>query len=55
MQANDAFLHIDLTILKSRQDILQTLEILKETIEYLNEFSRQISENPSILLRTKKQ
>ncbi len=54
-QANDAFLHIDLTILKSRQDILQTLEMLKETVDYLNEFSRQISENPSILLRTKKQ
>jgi len=55
VQANDAFLHIDLTILKSRQDILQTLEMLKETIDYLNDFSRQISENPSILLRTKKQ
>ena len=35
-QANDAFLHIDLTILKSRQDILQTLEMLKETVDYLN-------------------
>jgi len=54
-QANEAFLHIDLTILKSRQDILQTLETLKETVDYLNEFSRQVSENPSILLRTIKQ
>ena len=54
IQANNAFKHIDLTLLKSRQDILQTLELFKETTEYLNEFSRQISEDPSLLLRTKK-
>ncbi|MBC8384281.1 MAG: MCE family protein [Candidatus Cloacimonetes bacterium] len=54
-QANKAFNHIDLMVMNSRQDILETLEILQETIEYLNEFSRQISENPGILLRSKKQ
>jgi phospholipid/cholesterol/gamma-HCH transport system substrate-binding protein len=54
IQANNAFKHIDLTILKSRQDLLQSLEMFKETTEYLNEFSRQISEDPSLLLRTKK-
>lgn len=53
-QANDAFLHIDRTVLKSRSDILETLEILKETVDYLNEFSRDISEDPSILLRPTK-
>jgi len=53
-QANDTLLHFDLTLLKSRQDFLQSLETLKETMDYLNEFSRQISENPSILLRPQK-
>lgn len=54
-QANEAINHIDLTVLKSRKDILVTIETLKETMDYLNEFSRQISENPAILLRMKKQ
>ena len=53
-QANDTLLHFDLTLLKSRQDLLQSLETLKETMDYLNEFARQISENPSILLRPQK-
>ena len=53
-QANVTFKHVDLTLLTSRQDILETIENLKETIDYLNDFSRQISENPSILLRAKK-
>ncbi len=46
--------HIDATHMESRQDIIDTIEILKETLEYLNEFSRQISEDPSLLLRAKK-
>ncbi len=46
--------HIDATHLESRQDILDTIEALKETIEYLNEFSRQISDDPSLLIRTRK-
>jgi phospholipid/cholesterol/gamma-HCH transport system substrate-binding protein len=54
-QANETINHIDLTVLKSRQDILVTIETLKEAVDYLNEFSRQISENPAILLRMKKQ
>jgi len=53
-QANDTLLHFDLTLLKSRQDFLQSLETLKETMDYLNEFARQISENPSLLLRPQK-
>jgi len=52
--ANNTFTHVDLTVLKGRKDVLTTLETLKETIDYLNEFSRQISEEPSIILRTKK-
>lgn len=54
IQINDTFTRLDVTHLKTRQDIIQTIEGLRETIEYLNEFSRQISEEPSILLRTKR-
>ena len=53
-KVSDTFAHIDQTHLKTRQDIIQTIETLRETIDYLNEFSRQISEEPSILIRTKK-
>ena len=45
---------IDATHLESRQDILDTIEALKETIEYLNDFSRQISDDPSLLIRSRK-
>ena len=53
-QANEAITHIDLTVLKSRENLVTSIETLKETLDYLNEFSRQISENPAILLRMKK-
>ncbi len=53
-KVSDTFAHIDQTHLKTRQDIIQTIETLRETIDYLNEFSRQISEEPSILIRSKK-
>ncbi|MBN2461324.1 MAG: MCE family protein [Candidatus Cloacimonetes bacterium] len=53
-QVNDTFAHLDLTHLKTRQDIIQTIETLRETMDYLNEFSRQISEEPSMLIRTKR-
>jgi hypothetical protein len=52
--ANEAFMHIDLTVLKGRKDLLNSLDLLKETIENLNDFSRQISEDPTLLLRPKK-
>jgi hypothetical protein len=52
--ANEAFLHIDLTVLKGRDDLLNSLNILKETIDNLNDFSRQISEDPTLLIRPKK-
>ena len=51
---NVTLAHIDATHLESRQDILDTVEALKETMEYLNDFSRQISDDPSLLLRTRK-
>lgn len=54
-QANLTFTRADLTLLKSRQDILQSLESLREGMEYFNEFTRLIAENPSLILRGKRQ
>ncbi len=53
IDANNAIFRIDATHLESRQDLLDTIESLKETIDYLNDFSRQISEDPSLLIRSK--
>lgn len=44
----------DRTVTRGRTDLLQTLEDLRETAENLNDFSKQISENPSVLLRGNK-
>lgn len=52
-QANKTFSHIDLTVMKGRDDLLKTLDDLEETVEYLREFSRQINEDPSSLIRSK--
>jgi len=43
--------HIDNTVIKARVDFIRTLATLKETVENMNEFSRLISEDPSILIR----
>lgn len=51
-QTNQTFTHLDMTIIKSRHDILSSTELLRESLEYLNEFTRLISENPSLLLRS---
>ncbi len=53
IDANNAIFRIDATHLESRQDLLDTIESLKETIDYLNDFSRQISEDPSLLIRSR--
>ncbi len=50
-QANRLVTHADLTLLKSRQDILRTFETLRETVDYLNEFAREINDDPRLLLR----
>jgi len=54
-QTNKTFTHLDLTLLKSRHDIISSTEILRESLEYFNEFTRLISENPSLLLRSSPQ
>jgi len=53
IDADNAISHIDATHLASRQDLLDSIESLKETVDYLNDFSRQISEDPSLLIRSK--
>ncbi len=50
---NKTFTHIDLTFIESREDIIQSMDLLKETMQYLNEFSRLISEEPSLLIKTR--
>lgn len=42
---------VDLVVLNGRNDLLRLLKKLKETSEHLSQFSRAISEDPSILLR----
>ncbi len=49
--AQTTFNHVDLTLLKGRHDLLTSLEVLRESLESFNEFSRLISEDPSLLLR----
>ncbi len=42
---------VDLTVLRVQEDLAQSMSNLKETMKNMNAFSRQIKENPSILLR----
>ncbi len=54
MNFNQTITRIDLMVLKSRQDLINSLESLQKATEYLNQFSRQISDDPSILLRSRR-
>ncbi|MBW6515847.1 MAG: MCE family protein [Candidatus Cloacimonetes bacterium] len=49
--ANQAFTHIDLMVIRSRRDILLTFETLKEAADNFEEFTRLLSEDPSLILR----
>lgn len=51
---NETFTHVDLTILKTRQDLIKSIESLKVSAEYLSEFSRKVNDDPSLLLRSKR-
>jgi phospholipid/cholesterol/gamma-HCH transport system substrate-binding protein len=42
---------VDVTVLRVQEDLAQSMSNLKETMKNMNTFSRQIKENPSILLR----
>ncbi len=50
-RANSAVSSIDLTILRKRDDISYTIDLMRETMDSLNQFALQISENPWLLLR----
>ncbi len=42
---------MDMAIARNQSDISQSINSLRESTEYLNQFSRMISEDPSILIR----
>jgi phospholipid/cholesterol/gamma-HCH transport system substrate-binding protein len=42
---------LDLTVIRVQEDLTQSMSNLKETMKNMNTFSRQIKENPSVLLR----
>ena len=46
--------HIDALVQKSSPDLNASIEELRETIENLNEFSRIIAEDPSLLIRSRR-
>ncbi|MDP8220336.1 MAG: MlaD family protein [Candidatus Stygibacter frigidus] len=50
-QINSTVQKIDLTVLRSQQDLLDTITSMREAADYLEDFSRRISEDPTILLR----
>lgn len=50
-RAGSLISNLDRTLIRSRSNIFETLESLREASENLNDFSRQISDTPSILLR----
>ncbi len=43
--------NVDRTFTRSRSNIVETLDALREASENLNEFSKQIADDPSILIR----
>ena len=51
---NNTIENIDWTVRQSKGNLIDSIELMKETMEYLNEFSRLISEDPTQLLRSKK-
>ncbi len=42
---------VDVSIMKTRSELGTTVETLKESVEYLNQIARIISEDPSVLVR----
>jgi len=53
--ANSAIEHIDVTVLNSQQDLKITIDTMREVMDNLNEFTRQLNEDPTILWRTRRQ
>ena len=51
---NHVLKNVDSGLEQNRSDVITGIESMKESIEYLNEFSRMISEDPSVLIRGSK-
>ena len=51
VQTNNMLHDVEISFAKSRTDLVYTIDRLKESVDYLNQFSRLISEDPSILVR----
>ena len=49
--ADRTFTHMDLTLLKSRTDIIRSFQELRESLENLREATAAVREDPSVLLR----
>lgn len=50
-QTNNMLSDVEISFAKSRSDLVYAIESFKETADNLNQFSRLISEDPSILIR----
>ncbi len=50
-QTNNMLHDVEITFTKSRVDLVYTIDRLRESVDYLNQFSRLVSEDPSILVR----
>ncbi len=57
-EANEALTHMnnllqnaDLTFTKGFSDLAYSIESLRESVDYINQFARMISEDPSVLMR----
>ncbi len=48
-----AVLHLDLTILKSRNDYIQSMRLLRESLQNLKDVSQMMTDDPSVLIRGK--
>jgi hypothetical protein len=42
---------VDITVLRVQEDLSQSMINMRETMKNMNTFSRQIKDNPSVLLR----
>ena len=51
VQANRVVKGLDIALVKSQSDLIIAIEAMKESAEYLNQFSRMITEDPSLLVR----
>jgi phospholipid/cholesterol/gamma-HCH transport system substrate-binding protein len=53
--ANATMEHIDVAILNSQQDLKISIETMREVMDNLNDFTRQLTEDPTILWRSRRQ